>query len=73
VHVATSGLVEQRRRRGGQQFGIPRNFEDFFRDFQNRRGPQQEPDDEDRDDSEKQKRPLGIGSGFVISSDGNKR
>lgn len=70
VHVATSGLVEQRRRRGGPQFGIPRNFEDFFRDFQNRRGPQQQPDEEDQDDSNKQKRPLGIGSGFVISADG---
>lgn len=70
VHVATSGLVEQRRRRGGQQFNVPRNFEDFFRDFQNRRGPQQDSDDDEQDDSEKQKRPLGIGSGFVISSDG---
>ena len=72
VHVATSGLVEQRRRRGGQQFGFPRNFEDFFRDFQNRRGPQQEPEaeEEGEDEPNKLKRPLGIGSGFVISADG---
>ena len=64
VHVATSGLVAQRSLRG-QQFGFPRNLEEFFRGFPNRNNPPQEDDN-----SPKTKRPLGIGSGFIISADG---
>ncbi len=83
VHVATAGFIQRRNfgRRGNpdrRDFRGPQGLEDFFNDFFGRRGqidPRQrtpdldEPDDE-QDDSEKQTRPLGIGSGFIISEDG---
>lgn len=57
VHVAISGKVKPRahQRRFRSPPGSP--FEDFFERF----GPQQ---------NEERSRPLGIGSGFVISEDG---
>jgi len=64
VHVGTSGFVSKRRQRT-PQFRVPRGFEDFFPEFRN---PQ--PEQDDLDDGEKEKRPLGIGSGFIISADG---
>ena len=69
VHVATSGFIERRRNR---QFRSPPGFEDFFEDFFNRqnRNRQPETEEEPEDDAEKQTRPLGIGSGFIISADG---
>jgi len=61
VHVAISGVVKSRSR--GQDFNFPPGspFEDFFEQFRDR---QQQPDREERS------RPLGIGSGFIISADG---
>lgn len=72
VHVATSGFIERRRssRNGGREFRGPPGFEDFFDDFFNRRNPNNQRDVEPDDDEEKQTRPLGIGSGFIISADG---
>lgn len=79
VHVATAGFIERRRLGGNnprmREFRGPRGFEDFFRDFFGDQYPQnpnqQQPDDQDSDsDAEKQTRPLGIGSGFIISADG---
>ena len=65
VHVGTSGFVSTQRRQGfPRQFNFPPGFgfEDMFPEFQN---PQQgEPN------QSQEKRPLGIGSGFIISSDG---
>lgn len=60
VHVAISGKVKARRRQ--QEFNFPPGspFEDFFERFQR---PQQP-------NSEQKSRPLGIGSGFIISADG---
>jgi len=66
-----------------REFRGPRGFEDFFRDFfgdeQFRNAPQ-DPDGKTDDqtdnqtdnqtEAEKETRPLGIGSGFVISADG---
>ena len=68
VHVSTSGFVERSGSRNGRNFQFPPGWEDFFRDFQNPRGNQDE--SEDDQPQSKQKRPLGIGSGFVISADG---
>jgi len=81
VHVATAGFIERRRFNRGnprqREFRGPRGFEDFFRDFfgdeQFRNAPQQdqpEQEGDETDESEKQTTPLGIGSGFLISSDG---
>ncbi len=81
VHVATAGFIERRRlnrNRGFREFRGPPGFEDFFEDFFNRRGPnnrdqQPEPEqeqDSDQSDEDRETRPLGIGSGFIISSDG---
>ena len=78
VHVATAGFIEQRgfNPRGGRpDFRGPQGFEEFFEWF-NRRGqvdPRQQQPEQDLDsesDEEKQTRPLGIGSGFIISADG---
>ncbi len=78
VHVATAGFIEQRgfNPRGGRpDFRGPQGFEEFFEWF-NRRGQvdprqqQPEPDSDSESDEEKQTRPLGIGSGFIISADG---
>lgn len=79
VHVSTAGYIKRRnqsqlnpRSRG------PRSLEDLFPYlFENR--PQQDPfepsepgtpEESDDDDTEKETRPLGIGSGFIISEDG---
>lgn len=77
VHVATAGIIRERRLGGSRDFRNPRGLEDFFNDFFGERGvprrqqPQPEPEDDSVDsDAEKQTRPLGIGSGFIISSDG---
>jgi len=83
VHVATAGFIQRRNfgRRGspnGRNFRGPQGLEDFFNDFFGRRGqidprrsqPElEEPDDQDGE-QDKQTRPLGIGSGFIISEDG---
>lgn len=77
VHVATSGFIERRRASQNRRDfrGGPQGLEDFFNDFLGRRGPNnpqpelEEPEDES-DDQDKQTRPLGIGSGFIISEDG---
>lgn len=80
VHVATSGFIERQRFNRNnpnfREFQGPQGFEEFFRDFFGDRMPQNpresEPEDDTPTDSdeEKQTRPLGIGSGFVISADG---
>ncbi|MGK0437355.1 MAG: serine protease Do [Paracoccaceae bacterium] len=66
----------------GRDFrGGPQGLEDFFNDFFGRRGQidprQSRPDldepeeqDDEQQPQEKQTRPLGIGSGFLISADG---
>ena len=63
VHVAISGKVS-RSRQNVPEFNFPPGspFEDFFEQFRN-----QQPRQDDEDES---LRPLGIGSGFVISADG---
>lgn len=60
VHVAVSGVVNTRSQ--VPQFNFPEGspFEDFFEQFRNQQ-PNQSP---------QQSRPLGIGSGFIISADG---
>ncbi len=76
VHVSTSGYIKRRStsRRGQGDLNDPREF--FRRFFEGTPYPQErfdepeedpieEPEDEDRDT-----RPLGIGSGFIISEDG---
>ena len=74
VHIATAGIVEERRR--SNRFRSPPGFEDFFEDFFNRRNrntqpePEPESQDDSEDDADRQTRPLGIGSGFIISADG---
>ncbi len=81
VHVATSGFIERRRlnrNRGFREFRGPPGFEDFFEDFFNRRNPdnrseESEPEadpEAEREDGDRETRPLGIGSGFIISSNG---
>ncbi|GAA6137638.1 DegQ family serine endoprotease [Arenicella sp. 4NH20-0111] len=78
VHVSTSGFVQQRSRarsRQGEQFDFndPR---DFFRRFfegnpyPNERFDQDQPEEPNENDGERETRPLGIGSGFIISQDG---
>jgi len=76
VHVATAGFIDRQsfNRRGGRpDFRGPQGFEEFFEWF-NRRGQvdprQQEPEQDSESDTDKQTRPLGIGSGFIISADG---
>ena len=61
VHVAISGVVKSRQR-GAPEFNFPPGspFEDFFEQFRNRQAPEQS----------QKSRPLGIGSGFIISEDG---
>ena len=60
VHVAVSGVVSSRTQ--APQFNFPEGspFEEFFEQFRN-----QQPSDEPE-----KSRPLGIGSGFIISADG---
>jgi len=75
VHVSTSGYIQRRSRtRGQQEFNDPR---EFFRRFfegtpmpQDRFGQREEEDEEPEEDGERDTRPLGIGSGFIISDDG---
>lgn len=64
VHVGTSGFVTRQRRNIPRQFRFPRGFgfEDMFPEFN-------APEEEQSPDSQ-EKQPLGIGSGFIISSDG---
>lgn len=61
VHVAVSGVVNARTQT--PQFNFPEGspFEDFFEQFRNQQPNQQTP---------QESRPLGIGSGFIISADG---
>ncbi len=74
VHVSTSGYITRRStRRGGQQeFNDPREF--FRRFFEGTPFPDErfnEPEDEvEPDEEDRDTRPLGIGSGFIISADG---
>lgn len=80
VHVATSGFIERRRANQNRRDfrGGPQGLEDFFNDFLGRRGQnnprQSQPDVEEpeseNEEQDKQTRPLGIGSGFIISEDG---
>jgi len=83
VHVATAGFIERQRfnRRGspnGRNFRGPQGLEDFLEDFfgQRRRTdprrsePELEEPEDEIEDADKQTRPLGIGSGFIISEDG---
>lgn len=81
VHVATAGFIKRRNlsRRGNPNGQGPQGLEDFFNDFFGRRGqvdPRQnrpdleEPEEGDDEEQSKQTRPLGIGSGFIISEDG---
>ncbi len=75
VHVSTSGYIQRRNTsRRGQQFDFndPRDF--FRRFFEGQPMPEErfereEPEEQD-DDAERDTRPLGIGSGFIISADG---
>lgn len=69
VHVATSGFVNQSGARDYRNFRFPPGWEEFFRDFQDPHAPNQDQDDSD-EDSPRQKTPLGIGTGFIISADG---
>lgn len=68
VHVATSGLVQSRRAQRGGQFPRGFGFEDLFPEFRDRGQPDSEEGAEPEGSGES--RPLGIGSGFIISADG---
>jgi serine protease Do len=60
VHVAVSGVVKSRG--SSPEFNVPPGspFGDFMEQFRNREQPERE----------QKSRPLGIGSGFIISADG---
>ncbi|MEM7358914.1 MAG: DegQ family serine endoprotease [Pseudomonadota bacterium] len=60
VHVAISGVPRSRQRSPEFNFPPGSPFEDFFEQFRNRQQPERE----------QRSRPLGIGSGFIISADG---
>ena len=71
VHVATSGYVERQRNRSFREFGLPPGFDEFFPYFRDRPfDDRDQGDDDGQNEREKRTRPLGIGSGFVISADG---
>lgn len=83
VHVATAGFIKRRSlgregNRNRRDFRGPPGLEDFFNDFFGQRGqnnprqsrPEVEKPDDENHDEDKQTRPLGIGSGFIISADG---
>lgn len=75
VHVATAGFIQQRSLNGrGQQGldGIPPQFKDLMRRYgiPLPREDDQQVEEDDIDDDDKKTRPLGIGSGFIISADG---
>ena len=69
VHVATSGFIKRRSGQRGRQFQFPRGFgfEDLFPEFRDRLEPES---GEEEEEGTGEKRPLGIGSGFIISADG---
>lgn len=60
VHVAISGVPRSRQRSPEFNFPPGSPFEEFLEQFRNRQGS----------DREQRSRPLGIGSGFIISADG---
>lgn len=60
VHVAVRGMVKNRQRLPEFDFPPGSPFEDFFDQFRDRQRP----------DQGHKSRPLGIGSGFIISADG---
>jgi len=75
VHVSTAGYIQRRTSsRRGQEFDFndPREF--FRRFFEGRPLPNErfeEPEEEPEEEGgERDTRPLGIGSGFIISEDG---
>lgn len=76
VHVATKGFIQQRRTSGYGGNQMPRSMEEFLRDFWGFQGSpydrheQPERNDEQQENGERETRPLGIGSGFIISQDG---
>ena len=61
VHVAISGVVKKRQSLDEFNFPPGSPFEDFFEQFRNRQQQTEQP---------QKSRPLGIGSGFIISEDG---
>jgi len=63
VHVAVSGVVKRRQGRS-PNFSFPPGspFEDFFERFRER--------EQEQSERPQRSRPLGIGSGFIISADG---
>ena len=63
VHVAVSGVVRRRQSRN-PNFSFPPGspFEDFFERFRER--------EQEQSERPQRSRPLGIGSGFIISADG---
>ena len=65
VHVGTSGFVSRQQRNFPRQFRFPPGFgfEDMFPEFNAPQGESESPESQE-------KRPLGIGSGFIISEDG---
>lgn len=75
VHVSTAGYIRSRNQSPfGPRSRAPRSLEDLFPYlFENRPDRREydrdEPAPED-EDGDKQTRPLGIGSGFIISEDG---
>ncbi len=75
VHVSTAGYITRRSNtRGQQDFNDPREF--FRRFFEgtpfpdDRFGQRREQEPEEEEEGERDTRPLGIGSGFIISADG---
>jgi len=63
VNITTRTAVAEAADRGGPQAPNGAPFEDFFRDFMERGGPQDGP-------RQRQRRGSALGSGFVISEDG---
>lgn len=78
VHVSTAGYIQQRfsgRGNGLQNFeGLTPRQREMLRRFgipiPRDYGPQEDRYQDEQDDADKKTRPLGIGSGFIISADG---
>lgn len=80
VHVATAGYIKQQSfggqgDRGFRDYdGLSSRQREFLRRFGIPMPREQEPDSDDQDleenDEDKRTKPLGIGSGFIISADG---
>ena len=75
VHVSTSGYVDRRStgRRGQPNLNDPREFfRRFFEGTPLPEYPEEEPEElePEEEDGDRDTRPLGIGSGFIISEDG---